>query len=112
MGMGIMPPSRDVVLKQAKGERDTLNARIAVTESSIAELESALEYAPDFEGEPAVMTHLRKIERRISSLINVNLIQLKGSLKEGQDRVAFLNEGIRQAESPIQPAAGMRHTKR
>lgn len=94
-GTGGVP--RSVVVMQAKGERDTLQKRVAVTQSSIKELEEAL----NFQSESSVS----RIEKCLAALINVNLIQLKGNLKEGTERVDYLNEVIKQAESPVHRAS-------
>lgn len=93
-GTGGVP--RSVVAMQAKGERDTLQKRIAVTADSVKELEDAL----NFQSESSVS----RIERCLVALINTNLIQLRGNLKEGNERVAYLNEIIKQAESPVHRA--------
>jgi len=102
--MGMMPGmSRAMVAQQAKGEKDTLTGRVLVTENSISELEAALNYNPAQESD--IYQHLGRIERCVTALINVNLTQLKGNLKEGTDRIAYLNEVIKQAESPVHRAS-------
>jgi Asp-tRNA(Asn)/Glu-tRNA(Gln) amidotransferase A subunit family amidase len=95
-----------MMTQQAKGERDTLVGRILVTESSIKELEAALEYKP-VEVSGILEESLARIERRLSAIINVNLTQLKGNLKEGAERVSYLNEVIKQAESLLHRATAL-----
>jgi len=86
MGGGV---PRAVVAQQAKGERDTLLPRIETTEKSIKILEDA---------------QTGNVEVMLQALIATNLTQLRANLKEGNDRVTYLNEVIKQAESPVHRA--------
>lgn len=88
--------NRNMLLAQAKGERDTLVGRIKITQESIETLEKSL-------SEPTADT-LYKVEAMLEALIAVNLTQLRGNLKEGTDRVTYLDEAIKQAESPVHKA--------
>ena len=99
MGMGVNPQmTRAMMLAQAKGERETLQARIETTEESIRTLESSLP-EPGMPGNPADPNFI--VERMLTALIQTNLVQLKANLKEGRTRIAFLDQAIKQAESPV-----------
>jgi hypothetical protein len=103
MGMGGGVP-RSVVAMQAKGERETLLPRIETTEKSIKILEEALALSHVSEL-PAPRSHGHFLESLLIALINTNLTQLKANLKEGTSRVSYLNEVIKQAESPVHRAS-------
>jgi ATP-dependent Clp protease ATP-binding subunit ClpA len=98
MGMVGGGMSRAMVAQQAKGEKDTLLPRIEVTEKSIKTLEEAQARSSESSHE------FVRIEILLLALIDTNLIQLKANLKEGVSRVTYLNEVIKQAESPVHRA--------
>lgn len=100
LGMGNQKAMMQQALMQAKGERETLRARIATTQESIKTLEAAL---PD--GLPESGTPEYQTERMVIALIQTNLTQLRANLKEGTDRADYLDAAIKQAESPIKTAS-------
>lgn len=103
MGMGGTGVSQIDIQKMqllnAKGERSTLAQRISVTSKSIEILESS---GPE-RTEP-VEGKLSHIEAMLSAIILANLEQLRGNLKEGNERFDYLDKAIASAESPIKKA--------
>lgn len=102
--MGVGPGNQRAMvqqaLMQAKGERDTLKLRIATTQESIRTLEEGL---PELLANPGAPEYLT--ERMLSALILTNLIQLRANLKEGTERIDYLNQAISQMESPVHKAS-------
>jgi chromosome segregation ATPase len=97
MGMGMSPADMArFQLLQAKGELQTLNGRIEVTEKSIERLSGSLDNPSE--------NVLERVEGKLNALIETNLLQLRGNLAEGNERAEYLKKAISSAESPVKRA--------
>lgn len=112
-------PTTEMVLVQAKKQKETLERRIGITRQCVEVLEKAMAAArsayPVVETESESASGMGPATRMMYAMHEVQLLQLKAALEEGEPELDLINSVIERASNPpsllhanlVPPSAGL-----